>query len=217
MRPYFIDTLPNVNFKIPDGATWNYGTNAHVANPLGLGLAYSYTIVPAISGSWLNFDSSSGEFRILSSNSSIIGNYIVIFNVGNFFGTATEAFTISIYDPSTPYSIGNIDDVQAEVGNPFDIILGNVNDLFVDPSNSAMTATVTDSHGGALPSSLHFHPSNFSLTSDGSNLQSGIINLKYTATNAFNSSADIDFNVIVKSCYFTCSSCTGEEYNECTS
>lgn len=75
--------------------------------------------------------------------------------------------------------------------------LGDPYELFEDPNSLEMTASVTSSTEGDIPSFANYYVSNHSILLNPTIDQIGVYQLKYTATNQNGYSGEIYFKIYV--------------------
>ncbi|CAI2385481.1 unnamed protein product [Moneuplotes crassus] len=217
-NPPTISAVTNKQMMAPDGMTWTFG--ASIANdPEALPLTNTIKVNGSSSiPSWIMFEGSDFTFTIVSTSNSIVGVHTVTLSTSDGFNApATTDFTITIDENLGPTSLGVvIPDKEMLVLSSFNIEFPVVETFFTDPDGRPMTSNIRFATGVALPPHIQYNPANNTLYGSLSGSDVGNWNLVYVGMDDHPSEGTIPFRLIIKPCYYTCSTCMGDEYNQCT-
>ena len=146
------------------------------------------------------------------------GNCNVTVRVFDGYNTAVNtSFILTIIPNYNPYSYDKyITDIETGINEYVSTEFLFVGNLFIDPENVSMTASVILYNGDPLLSFLIFNQTNNTIygTPTSSDVNDWLI--AYVATNDNWYSGNITFTLSVKSWRTRWDDCNGQEFNQCT-
>ena len=201
--PPVIGTMNNQSLLAPDGLTWSFGA-ALTSDPEGLSYAKSLefngsSTIP----NWLVYNLTEFDFAIITSSNSIKGSHNITVVVTDDYNPSVRAsFVLSILENTSPQVEKFIENQAIVNFNYLFVQFLPVDELFSDPDNRTMTASMSQSNGDPLPSFLAYNRIDNTMFGTPEFVHIGDWLLSYIATDDHNLTSNIIFTLSVRPCYF---------------
>ena len=201
--PPVIGTVTDQSLLAPDGLTWSFGASL-TSDPENLTYNRSLEFDGlSIAPDWLVYDLSQFNFAIISSSNSIRGTYnITIIVVDDYNTPVKSSFLLTIIGNTSPQIVKFIQNQAIVNFNYLFVQFLPVDELFTDPDNRTMRASMLQTNGNPLPSFLAYNQIDNTMFGTPELVHVGDYLLSYIATDDHNQTTNITFTLTVKPCYF---------------
>ena len=196
--PPVIGTMESHSLLAPDGLTWSYGANL-ITDPESL----SFNVLVQFDGSslpsWVTFESSTNSFAVITSDNSYVGVHNISYIATDDYNSpVVKNFTLAIVENFAPQIKKFISNAAIVNFNYLYVKFLPVDELFEDPDNRTMTASITQYNGDPLPSFLSYNQINNDMYGTPDFVHVGDWILTYVATDDHNLTNGITFTLTVK-------------------
>ena len=196
-QPPTIGNMMNISINVPLKLSWGNGNNVIQdldGDPLTITLE-----VDGLSVDWISISTTTYSFTALAKKENV-GDHNVTVIVSDMYNIAVNtSFTLTVNLGNSPYSNGKyIANIETGINEYVSVEFLPVDDLFTDPLNVPMTASLILTNSDPLPSFFSFNPTNNTMygTPTSSDVNDWFI--AYVATNDNGYSGSITFTLSVK-------------------